>query len=133
MAVILITGCATPHQNTGPWQQQGRAAGAATGGVLGGVIGNNVGDGNNQVLGAAIGATLGAFIGDQYGQRQDYIDNQIRTNREMITHRTVSIQNSNGSYTDITLVQQGNSWIGPRGERYTSFPSESQLRAVYGF
>ena len=129
----MIAGCAHPGAQTGPHQQQGRIGGATTGGIIGGVIGNNVGDGNNQVLGAAIGAALGAFIGDQYGQRQDHVDSQLQTNRQLATQRVVSIQNSNGSYTDVVLTQQGSTWVGPRGERYMSFPSLEQLRQGYGF
>lgn len=133
ISVILLAGCATPHQQAGPYQQQGRVGGAVAGGTLGGVIGNNVGDGNNQVLGAAIGSALGAFIGDQYGQRQDFIDQRLDANYRAATQRVVSIRNTNGSYTDVTITRQHNAWIGPRGERYMSFPTSEQLHSIYGF
>ena len=129
----MLLGCAHPGAQVGPHQQQGRAAGAVTGGVLGGVIGNNIGDGNNQVLGAAIGAALGAAIGDQYGQRQDYIDTRMQANQQLTTRRIVTIKNSNGSFTEVMMTVQGGSWFGPRGERYPSFPTEAQLRQIYGF
>lgn len=46
---------------------------------------------------------------------------------------TVSIQNSNGSFTPITLRQVGAQWVGPKGEYYNAVPSVGQLRPVYGF
>jgi len=46
---------------------------------------------------------------------------------------TVSIQNSNGSFTPVTLRQAGTQWLGPKGEYYDAVPSVGQLRPVYGF
>jgi hypothetical protein len=33
----------------------------------------------------------------------------------------------------VRLVKDGPAYIGPRGERYPSRPTEEQLRQVYGF
>ena len=44
----------------------------------------------------------------------------------------VNVYNSNGSYTPVTLRQEGGSYIGPRGERYLHMPSEEQLKRIYG-
>lgn len=130
---FLMVGCATPHQSSGPWQKQSREAGILTGAILGGIIGNNVGDNDNEVLGAVIGAALGGFAGDQYGQRQDYIDQSIDYNRRLATERIVYIQNSNGSYTQVKIVSSNGEWIGPRGEIYRAFPTDEQLKSVYGW
>jgi hypothetical protein len=46
---------------------------------------------------------------------------------------TVWITNSNGSTTPVTLTRQGYNYIGPRGEYYSTMPSNEQLRMVYGF
>jgi hypothetical protein len=46
---------------------------------------------------------------------------------------TINIQNSNGSYTPVTLRPAGSQWVGPRGEYYDSMPTVGQLRQVYGF
>jgi hypothetical protein len=46
---------------------------------------------------------------------------------------TVWITNSNGSMTSIQLTREGPWYRGPRGEYYTSIPTNEQLRAVYGF
>jgi len=46
---------------------------------------------------------------------------------------TVWINNPNGSKTPVTLrAAVGGTWIGPRGEFYTSMPTDQQLRPVYG-
>jgi len=42
------------------------------------------------------------------------------------------IDNSDGSRTPITLQKQGSEYIGPAGEKYTSIPTEQQLRLLYG-
>lgn len=44
----------------------------------------------------------------------------------------VNIRNANGSYTPVTLRREGNVYVGPRGERYLSVPTEDQLKDVYG-
>jgi hypothetical protein len=46
---------------------------------------------------------------------------------------TVWITNSNGSRTSIKLTKQDPWYIGPRGEYYTSMPTNEQLRVAYGF
>jgi len=46
---------------------------------------------------------------------------------------TVWITNSNGSMTSIQLTREGSWYRGPRGEYYTSIPTNEQLRIVYGF
>jgi hypothetical protein len=46
---------------------------------------------------------------------------------------TVWITNSNGSKTSVKLTRQGPWYIGPRGEYYTSMPTNEQLRVAYGF
>ncbi len=44
----------------------------------------------------------------------------------------VNISNPNGSYTPVTLRQEGGFYVGPRGERYLRMPTEEQLSQVYG-
>ena len=46
---------------------------------------------------------------------------------------TVNIPNSNGSTTPVLIRRQGNVWVGPKGEQYTSYPTVEQLKPVYGF
>ncbi len=44
----------------------------------------------------------------------------------------INVINDNGSYTPVTLRQEGNVYVGPRGEQYLSLPTAEQLKAVYG-
>jgi hypothetical protein len=46
---------------------------------------------------------------------------------------TINIQNSNGSFTPVTLHSVGSQWVGPKGEYYDAMPTVGQLRQVYGF
>jgi hypothetical protein len=46
---------------------------------------------------------------------------------------TINIQNSNGSFSPVTLRSVGSQWVGPKGEYYDSMPTVGQLRQVYGF
>lgn len=46
---------------------------------------------------------------------------------------TVWITNSNGSRTSVKLTKHGPWYVGPRGEWYTTMPTNEQLRVVYGF
>lgn len=45
---------------------------------------------------------------------------------------TVWITNANGSRSPVVLKIDGPWYIGPRGERYASLPTEDQLRPLYG-
>ncbi len=45
---------------------------------------------------------------------------------------TVWITNTNGSRSSVILKRQGPWYIGPRGEHYTTLPTEAQLRPLYG-
>jgi hypothetical protein len=46
---------------------------------------------------------------------------------------TINIQNSNGSFSPVTLRPVGSQWVGPRGEYYDVLPTVGQLRQMYGF
>ncbi len=50
-------------------------------------------------------------------------------NQETIT---INVPNSNGSFAPVTLVKQGNGYIGPQGEYYAGNPTIDQLKALYG-
>ena len=46
---------------------------------------------------------------------------------------TVWVTNSNGSRITVKLTRDGSWYVGPRGEWYTSLPTNEQLRVAYGF
>ena len=45
---------------------------------------------------------------------------------------TINVPNSSGGYTAVTLVRQGNGYVGPQGEYYQGNPTIEQLRVLYG-
>ncbi len=45
---------------------------------------------------------------------------------------TINVPNSNGSYTPVTLVKQGDGYVGPQGEYYPNHPTVEQLKVLYG-
>lgn len=69
-----------------------------------------------------------------YVRQQSYFVQQpVQVEPPQQVSVTISIQNSNGSYTPVILRQVGSQWVGPRGEYYDAIPSVGQLRPVYGF
>lgn len=133
-AAAVVTGCANPGYQAQRSQYNGGVAGALVGGTLGGVLGNNLGDGKNDVLGAALGALAGGWAGQQFGQGQDNTRHRIDSLEAQNQMETIMIQNSNGSYTPVSLNKVGyGQYRGPRGEIYTARPGEDQLKSAYGF
>lgn len=131
---VGMVGCASPQYQARQSEANSALTGAVLGGTLGGIIGNNVGDGRNQVLGAAIGSAAGAWAGQQYGMQQDQVRHRLNALESAHSTETVMIQNSNGSYTPVTLTRVGyGQYRGPRGEVYPARPTESQLQVAYGF
>ena len=57
----------------------------------------------------------------------------VPTVRIAPTTITLWITNSNGSRTSVQLTKEGYWYVGPRGELYSSIPTNEQLRVVYGF
>ena len=130
----MLTGCASPQYSGRSSEINSSAAGAIVGGTLGGVLGNNLGDRKNDVLGAAIGAATGAWLGQHYGQGQDNTRHRLDALETSQQTETIMVNNSNGSYTPVTLTRVGyGQYRGPRGEIYTAMPSGDQLKVAYGF
>lgn len=133
---MLGSGCASPTYQQRQSEINSSGLGAVTGGILGGVIAHNMydGDDDKKVLGAAIGAVAGGLAGQKYGQGQDYTRQRIESLESQASMETIMIQNSNGSHTPVVLTKVGyGQYRGPRGEIYTSRPTDEQLRAAYGF
>jgi outer membrane lipoprotein SlyB len=132
--LLLLTGCATPTYQARQSEINSAAVGALAGGVLGGVLGNNVGDNNNEVLGAAIGTASGAWLGQQYGKGRDNTRHRLEALESQSQTETVMVKNTNGSYNPVVLTKVGyGQYRGPRGEIYTTRPTEEQLAKAYAF
>ena len=121
LAIAFTTGCETDAQNTA---LLGTAIGAGVGALAGG-------DTEGTLIGAAVGGGAGYIVGNESDKQ--------KTRDEMVSIRagqntvTVWITNSNNSKVPVRLAKSGPGYIGPRGEIYNRFPTEDQLRMVYGF
>ena len=120
-AALAVGGCANNAQT-------GALAGGALGAVAGQAIGHNTG---GTLIGAAAGAGGGYIVGNEM--------DKSKTNQDMAAQRDanntaiVNVHNSNGSISSVMLRRNGNMWVGPNGEQYTSLPTEDQLRSFgYG-
>ncbi len=109
---------------------------AMTGSALGSLAGAGIGqlaggDTEATLIGAAIGAGAGYIFGNESDRKKNLAEmNDLRTEQNTVT---VWITNSNGSQRPVRLAKSGPNYVGPRGEIYNKFPSEDQLRTVYGF
>jgi hypothetical protein len=109
--------------------QTGAGLGALAGAGVGALAG---GDTESTLVGAAVGGGAGYMIGNEQDKKKAAVERQ-QLYQQMNTV-TVNITNSNGSISPVTLRKQGVVYIGPRGETYTTLPTEEQLKkAGYGF
>ncbi|MBA7657892.1 hypothetical protein ES703_65835 [subsurface metagenome] len=109
--------------------QTGAGLGALAGAGVGALAG---GDTESTLIGAAVGGGAGYMIGSESDKKKTKAE--IESLRQEMNVITVNITNSNGSITPVRLRKQGVVYIGPRGETYTSLPTEEQLKqAGYGF
>lgn len=141
MAKYLLTILVAASVSAGLLFTLGCESDAQTGALLGTAAGAGVGqaighDTESTLIGAGVGAGAGYMLGSESDKKKE----RARTEAEMERLRqemntvTINITNSNGSITPVTLRKQGVVYIGPRGETYTSLPTEEQLKkAGYGF
>jgi len=130
MVALMLgqTGCGTMSQT-----DQATAIGTGIGAAIGAVLGNNLGNSrNDRELGIAAGAITGGLIGHTMGQQRE-TQSQMSTLQQQQFITTVWVDNSNGSKTPVQLRQtDGGQYVGPRGEYYSTMPTQEQLRKVYG-
>ena len=121
LATVFVGGCETDAQNTA---LLGTAVGAGVGALAGG-------DTESALVGAAVGGGVGYIAGNESDKKKTQQEiAAVRAEQNVVT---VWITNSNGSKVPVRLVKDGPGYIGPRGEHYTTLPTEEQLRPVYGF
>ena len=121
VGLVFTAGCQNDAQ-TGA--AMGTAAGAGVGQMAGG-------DTESTLIGAVVGGGIGYIVGNESDKQKaqaerDYIRDEIR-------YVTVNITNSNGSISQVRLKKHGVGFVGTRGEYYSKFPTEDQLRPIYGF
>jgi uncharacterized protein YcfJ len=136
VGLVFVSGCESDAQT-------GALIGTAAGAGVGQAIGRNT---QSTLIGAGVGAGAGYMIGNESDKkktkaemeslRQQNMQMQQQSSQmqqEMSTV-TINVTNSNGSITPVTLRKQGVVYIGPRGETYTTLPTQEQLKqAGYGF
>ncbi|MFC1635785.1 hypothetical protein ACFL5Z_13180 [Planctomycetota bacterium] len=103
---------------------------AAIGGaIVGGIIGYQSDETGE---GIAVGAAICGV-----GQLLEEIDKESEKREEKHKEERaeqviVEIHNSNGSITPVKLKKKGDTYMGPKGERYDGLPTEEQLKPIYG-
>ena len=108
---------------------------AQTGALIGSGVGAGVGalaggDTEGTLIGAAVGGGIGYILGNEADKKKANVS-QVQTSQSGT--ETVWVSNSNGSKTPVKLKRDGSGYIGPKGERYSTRPTEEQLRQAYGF
>ncbi len=120
ISMVGLMGCQTDAQT-----------GALVGGLGGAALGQAIGgDTESTLIGTGVGAGAGYIVGnesDKAKTRQEMESIRAESNTQV-----VNVQNRNGSYTSVLLRREGTVWVGPNGERYTNFPSQEALQAMYG-
>jgi len=125
LGLALVSGCESDAQT-----------GAALGTLAGAGIGQLAGrDTESTLIGAAVGGGAGYMIGSERDKKKTKAETkaEIDSLRQEMSTVTVNITNPNGSITQVKLRKQGVGYIGPKGEYYSTLPTEEQLRqAGYG-
>jgi len=128
--VIFIAGCESNAQT-------GALIGAGGGALVGQAIGR---DTKGTLIGAGVGAVGGYVVGSQMDKNENKARQTTTASPQTVSAAqnsdavvTITIKNSNGSTTPVTLRKQGSDWVGPRGEHYDHLPTEAELKPVYGF
>ena len=133
MAGTLLMGCASPQYQENSSMVNQAAIGAGLGAIAGGVSGNNSHGAFGTGVGAVAGAVIGGLLGGTMGHQKDQFQSQLGAVNDAATTQVINVQNSNGSFTPVTIRKVGNQYVGPRGEYYNAVPSEAQLKGPYGF
>lgn len=126
LGMVLTTGCESDAQT-------GAGLGALAGAGIGQLAG---GDTESTLIGAAVGGGAGYMIGNEQDKKKARAETRAEMDslRQEMNVVTINVTNSNGSITPVRLRKQGVVYIGPRGETYTTLPTEEQLKqAGYGF
>ncbi len=92
------------------------------------------GDGSDLMIGAAIGGGAGYIWGNEADKKkaeQTPVAELGTTAQQDVV--SVWVTNSNGSKTEVRLRKTATGYMGPKGEVYSSLPTEDELRPVYGF
>lgn len=92
------------------------------------------GDDSDLLVGAAIGGAGGYWLGNEADKKKAQ-QTPMATTGTAAQQEIVSVwvTNSNGSKTEVKLRKTATGYMGPKGEVYSTLPTEDELRPVYGF
>jgi len=122
--LVFAAGC---ESDAGTGALLGTAAGAGVGAIVGNQSGHAAG---GALIGGAVGGGTGYLLGNEGDKKKEKAEVQsLRSEQNTVT---VWITNSNGSQVPVRLTKSGPNFIGPRGEIYSSMPTEEQLKKLYG-
>ncbi len=132
--IMLLTAMTFSFTGCDSKAKTGALVGTAAGAGAGQAIGR---DTKGTLIGAAIGAGAGYIIGGQMdksdGKKSDKKAVESPTSSTAPIEETIWITNSNGSQTPVKVIRIGDTYTGPKGETYSSRPTQEQLKTVYGF
>jgi hypothetical protein len=57
--------------------------------------------------------------------------NYVTKTQPMFESHIFKVPNSNGSVTSINIIYNGQYYIGPKNEQYTSIPTQRQIERLY--
>lgn len=126
LTLVFCVGCESEAQ-------KGAGLGALAGAGIGAIVGHQSGrTTEGALIGGAVGGGAGYMMGNEGDKKKTKAE--IDSLRQEMNIVTINLTNSNGSITPVKLRKQGVVYIGPRGETYTTLPTEEQLKqAGYGF
>ena len=120
VGAVFVIGCESDAQT-------GTLIGSLAGAGIGQLAG---GDTKSTLIGAGVGGGAGYALGNEQDKKKNKAEiDSLRAEQNVVT---VWITNSNGSQTPVRLRKDGPGYIGPRGERYPSIPTQEQLKQLYG-
>jgi hypothetical protein len=119
---IYVVGCETQGQS-------GALVGSGIGAGVGALASRGSAEGT--LIGAAVGGGAGYIVGNEADKKQQ--KQEMQNTQSEMNSALVNIHNSNGSISTVRVTRSGTGFTGPRGEWYDHFPTEAELKPVYGF
>jgi len=138
VAVILILSlmmvvCGGCNEGNGKIKVHPIYSNALLGALIGGIVGYQSDEPGE---GAAVGAAIfgvGSLLSEMDHANKGHEQHSPSMHEDECLEKViVDIHNDNGSITPVTLKKKGDSYIGPKGERYDELPTEEQLKPIYG-
>jgi len=130
LTLALCGGC---NEGNGHMKLHPIYSSTLTGALIGGIIGYQSDEaGEGAALGAAVFGVGSLLHEMDHAQKHNNEWNSSAEKPECTERVIVDIHNDNGSITPVTLRKKGDSYFGPKGERYDELPTEEQLKPIYG-